>query len=217
VESLKHNMVQRNNALQNAILHKPTSLEKAFHSALTEKPESEKHLCCLPPPKWKKIFESHMVRSVQRIPLPHGMNVAWMAAEYGKFHHTVFRFLVRGETKQNGDTNVKLRASGLSLLELSFSPRHSHPDRVFYFITGGILTRPHSHRVAELKPRLEFRRVLSGDFVIVALHDYVPALPWPIYAATQALAHLMFMWLFANKMRKISKRLSKEPSKFPRA
>jgi hypothetical protein len=44
--------------------------------------------------------------------------------------------------------------------------------------------------------------VLSGDFVIVALHDYVPALPWMLYLCTQAIAHIWFMRLFARKMRR---------------
>jgi uncharacterized protein YbjT (DUF2867 family) len=213
VESLNHNMVQRDYSLQESMGHKPLSVEKSIQIAVSEAPETHKHRCCLPNPTWKKHFTKQRVRSVQRIPLPPGKSVQWLANEYGKFHHTLFRFFVRGTLDAQGNTIVRLRFLGLPLLELSFDLSHSHTDRAFYFVTGGFLVQTRTHNPLGLKPRLEFRRVLSGDFVIVALHDFVPSLPWPLYISTQAFAHIAFMWLFSKKMQ----RLSKEPSKFRRA
>jgi hypothetical protein len=209
VESLQHDMIQRDYSLQESMGQKPMSLEKAFHVAITETPEASKHRCCLPDPNWKRRFTKQRVRSVQRIPLPPGKTVQWVANEYAKFHHTLFRFFVRGDTDSAGNTTIRLRLLGVSLLELSFDSAHSHADRVFYFVTGGLLVQSRLRGPLAPQARLEFRRVLSGSFIIVALHDFVPSLPWPIYTSTQAIAHIVFMWLFSKKMGRITKELSK--------
>ncbi len=205
VESLKHNMVQKSRYLQDQMGQKGVPLSQALYCALTETPEGDRHRCCLPEPSWKKKFAKQKVRSVQRLPLPPGKSLQWMANEYGKFHHTIFKFLVRGDVSESNVTSVKLRLFGISLLELTFSPTHSYAERAFFFITGGILAQQQVHRKTEHRPRLEFRRVFSGDFVIVALHDFVPALPWFLYICTQALAHVLFMKLFSRKMKSLSK------------
>jgi uncharacterized protein YbjT (DUF2867 family) len=209
VESLKHDMIQSDYSLQRSMGQNPMSIEKAFHLAVTEAPEAARHRCCLPDPNWKTRVTKQRVRSVQRIPLPPGKTVQWIANEYGKFHHTVFRIFVKGDIDSEGNTTIRLRFLGSSLLKLSFESDHSHTDRVFYFITGGLLIQKRPHNAPEHKPRLEFRRVLGGDFVIVALHDFVPRLPWFVYTWTQAIAHIIFMWLFSKKMARVAKELSK--------
>jgi hypothetical protein len=54
------------------------------------------------------------------------------------------------------------------------------------------------------RPRLEFREVLDGCAVILAIHDYRPALPAWIYEHTQALAHLLVTRSFARHLRKVA-------------
>jgi hypothetical protein len=66
---------------------------------------------------------------------------------------------------------------------------------VTYAIEDGILVKKHAGA------RLEFRRVLAGKYVIVAIHDYAPALPWFIYIYTQAITHLLVMRAFARFCR----------------
>ena len=39
--------------------------------------------------------------------------------------------------------------------------------------------------------------MLNGTHILVAVHDYLPTLPWPIYSLTQARAHLWVMRHFA--------------------
>jgi len=52
--------------------------------------------------------------------------------------------------------------------------------------------------------RLEFREVLNGRYMLAAIHDFYPALPWYFYIFSQALVHLMVMKLFGRHLRLIS-------------
>jgi hypothetical protein len=49
--------------------------------------------------------------------------------------------------------------------------------------------------------RLEFRRLPESEEGLVAIHEFVPALPWWFYTKTQAKAHLVVMWLFGRHVR----------------
>jgi len=40
---------------------------------------------------------------------------------------------------------------------------------------------------------LEFRGVLGGDYILSAIHEFVPRLPWIVYLNTQARFHLWVM------------------------
>jgi hypothetical protein len=91
-------------------------------------------------------------------------------------------------------TRFILRPTGTVLLELTLSEERSTPDRTLLYITGGRLTRP------EGRGRLEFRSLEVGDCVFAAIHDFVPRLPWFIYRATQAQAHLWVMWRFGRHL-----------------
>jgi hypothetical protein len=68
-------------------------------------------------------------------------------------------------------------------------------------VTGGLL----AGAAAGSRPRLEFRSVLGGEFVIAAIHDFVPRLPWYIYKYTQALVHL---WVMRGFGRHLTRTLS---------
>ena len=68
-----------------------------------------------------------------------------------------------------------------------------------YFITEGLLAKGHD----ALTPRLEFRDVLNGRYTIVALHDFMPVLPWGLYFVTQAVVHLIVMRNFQKYMAKM--------------
>lgn len=85
------------------------------------------------------------------------------------------------------------------LLELSYDhERSSRSDRQLFYIAGGILARKTLRTTG--RPRLEFREVLNGTQILVAIHDYLPTLPWPIYNLTQARAHLWVMRCFARDL-----------------
>ena len=79
---------------------------------------------------------------------------------------------------------------------LLFASDRSADDRQLFYVTGGALARV----VDGTRPRLEFRSVLDGKFVLAAIHDFVPRLPWFIYVMTQALVHLLVMRRFGRHL-----------------
>ena len=52
--------------------------------------------------------------------------------------------------------------------------------------------------------RFEFREVFNGKFVIAAIHEFCPRLPWLIYNFSQALVHLMVMRAFGRHLENLS-------------
>jgi hypothetical protein len=88
----------------------------------------------------------------------------------------------------------------LCLLKLDYAAERSSPHRQLFYIQGGALLSSKSIP----KGRLEFREVLAGRYVMAAIFDYVPALPWRIYKATQALVHLFVMASFKNYLKKMT-------------
>jgi hypothetical protein len=89
----------------------------------------------------------------------------------------------------------------LTLLNLTFKPDHSTPDRQMYFITGGLLAR----RNSPYQGRFEFRNVLDNRYTIAAIHDFAPALPWYFYSATQAVTHLSVMRIYQRRLARLTR------------
>ncbi|MDH3914650.1 MAG: NAD-dependent epimerase/dehydratase family protein [Chromatiales bacterium] len=148
----------------------------------------------------EQLRESSNVRSIQRIRLPAGQNAEWMAETYfGWLQEFVWPF-VACRSDRSGSYRVKIRGLGLTLLELSFQPEHSSPDRRMYFITGGLLASGSRN----VRGRMEFHDILDGRYTIVAIHDFAPALPWNFYQATQATAHGFVMRAFQRHMSTIA-------------
>ena len=140
------------------------------------------------------------VRSIQRMSLPAGRNAAWMADHYFVWLGTLLPFFLKTERDAEGDWTVTANPGRIRMLALDFKPTHSSPDRVMYFITGGLLARFLGGRTA----RLEFRDFLAGRFTIVAIHDFNPALPWYFYRFTQAVIHGIVMKGFQRHMAKLA-------------
>ncbi len=142
----------------------------------------------------------HDVRSVQRIPLPAGKTARWLAEEYTAWLPRLFRSFLKARSDGSGSLFLSLRFPPLLLLELSFAKERSVlSDRQLFYITGGLLARRVER--ATQRPRLEFREVLKGGCALVAIHDYRPTLPWPLYNLTQAQAHLWVMRRFARHIQ----------------
>jgi len=49
---------------------------------------------------------------------------------------------------------------------------------------------------------LEFREVLDGKYILSAIHEFVPRLPWLLYLNTQARLHLFVMNSFKKYLVK---------------
>ena len=56
---------------------------------------------------------------------------------------------------------------------------------------------------------LEFRSVLNDRYLIAAIHEYVPRLPWLFYKYTQAKVHLIVMKQFEKFLSAIPKKIQK--------
>ena len=184
IESLRHEMV----ATPNALLEKfpdRTDFRTAAHRALQGKDE----LSPLPERIPDEREEKNTVRSVQRLPNPDGHTATYVARVYQRWLPIFFRTLIRVHTE--GDIS-RFTVAGTPLLQLTFIADRSDDERQLFYITGGKLVKRQNYGW------LEFRRVLGGRFVISAIHEFVPALPWFIYVATQAKAHSFVMDRFGR-------------------
>ncbi len=134
------------------------------------------------------------VRSVQRLPLPSDRDASWVAAQYNvwlpKFLFPLIKVIVNGPL-----VTFCLFTKRLRLLELKFNQERSNNDRQLLYLTGGALVTPQD------PGRLEFRVVLNRKFVLAAIHNFKPALPWFIYKFTQAKIHLVVMNAFGRHLQ----------------
>jgi hypothetical protein len=134
------------------------------------------------------------VRSVQRIGLPKGKNAEWVKNEYVDWLPRFLSPLILAKVS-NGSLVFSLISEKVVLLKLELNRERSDFDRQLLYIKQG-------HLVAEdNRGRLEFRVVLQRRFVLAAIHEYRPALPWYVYKYTQAKIHLMVMNAFGRKLR----------------
>jgi uncharacterized protein YbjT (DUF2867 family) len=131
------------------------------------------------------------VRSIQRLPLPAGKNAEWVKNQY---IHWLPRFLAPLVKVNTDGTKVifSIILDKLVLLELDLAEHRSNSDRQLLYINKGLLV------ASKNQGRLEFRTVLNGKYILAAIHDFRPALPWFIYKYTQAKLHLIVM----NNFRK---------------
>lgn len=145
---------------------------------------------------------SKTATSVQRALLPKGMTAKGIADRYLIWLPWLFRFIITVEIKNNS-AEFKLLQFRKPLLILKLSEQRSTPDRALFYVKGGML----NHK--ESKGRLEFREVNNGKHLIAAVYDFKPSLPWWLYVATQALAHLLVMNLFKLHLKRLYGEVSK--------
>ncbi|OZC03974.1 NAD-dependent epimerase/dehydratase family protein [Rubricoccus marinus] len=228
VASLRHDMVVTDNPVQQAIAPEALSFEEALDGALDEDSR------LLPDPRRshrksddRAIKSAQLVRSVQRFDLPPGRTAQWAGMEYMRwlddFAGPIIRVRVKasGESphRARGDTSLEADATSgevtarfyatplpKPVLELTYSPDRSHPDRALFYVTGGLLYDAE----AGSRARLEFRSVLDGRCLIAAIHDFAPRLPWGLYRLTQAVAHLFVMRQFGRHLSRLRARAREE-------
>lgn len=134
------------------------------------------------------------VRSIQRLVLPPGKNAEWVANEYFKWLPFFFSTLVSVIVEGNRCTFYFLDPS-IKILILEKSDERSTPDRQLLYVVGGLLSGVMD------RGRLEFREVLDRRYVMAALHEFRPALPWFIYRWTQAIVHIIVMKAFGEHLK----------------
>lgn len=134
------------------------------------------------------------VRSIQRMVLPEGRNAEWVANEYfiwlPHFFSTLLKVSLEGDR-----CTFYLFHPAIKLLILEKSVERSSVDRQLLYIRGGLLAAKNQAR-----GRLEFREVLNKQYVMAAIHEFRPALPWFIYKWTQAIIHLIVMKAFERHL-----------------
>jgi uncharacterized protein YbjT (DUF2867 family) len=146
------------------------------------------------------IRRGREVRSIQRLYHPKGRDAEWVASEYFRWLPTLFGFLIR-VTVEGDRCTFSLLFKPFRLLVLEKSFERSTPDRQLLYIRGGLLA---SRKM--IRGRLEFREALNGRLILAAIHEYIPALPWPIYRFTQALMHLWVMHRFQKHLLTIDQK-----------
>ncbi|MEL7059062.1 MAG: NAD(P)H-binding protein [Acidobacteriota bacterium] len=202
VESLRHDMVAGDNALQRALAPAAIGFDDALRASLDGRAGRPSPRVAMRRRDRQTIRRARRVRSVQRLPMPTDRDAEWVRREYARWLPRFVFPLMRCEV---GDDNVyrfKVRVVGVTLLELTFSPEDSTPDRQLLYVTGGLLARLDGDR----RGRLEFRTADGGKALIAAIHDFSPTLPWYLYSVTQAQAHLWVMRGFGRHLRRITGR-----------
>jgi len=155
----------------------------------------------------------HDVRSVQRIQIPQGKNASWVAQYYTTWLGHLASPLLHVKEDEEGNYKICMMFSNISLLELSYSHERSTQDRALYYITGGIFENAKRNE----RGRLEFRQIPGEHECIVAIHDYMPSLPWFVYKYTQAKVHLWVMYQFRKHLENcIQEGKTLEPKEFVR-
>jgi hypothetical protein len=202
IESLEHDMVARDLRLQDHYGLKPMTFDEAVHCAI--KPTIKQQQILEPTTLEIKPLRVQpsvpTVTSVQRLPLPRGKPVRWVASEYAAWLPKFMHPLLKVEIDAAGKLGFKFRPLGSIgpewlVLELTYSSERSSETRQLYYITGGLLLRKVPGRV---RGRLEFRAVPGTNHCIAAVVDYSPSLPWWIYRLTQAKVHLIVMYFFSR-------------------
>lgn len=169
---------------------------KNFEESLSEALVGKKQL-----PKKPFVKKTHrFVRSVQRLQAPSFMNARDTALEYMKWLPSVFSPFINVQVEDD-IVDFSFFHHKIVLLKLKFSKERSTPNRALFYIIGGNLVRFNK------KSRLEFRETLPVNnkrYIITAIHDFEPALPWMIYVITQALVHLEVIRAFGRHLKKKS-------------
>lgn len=201
IQSLRHPMLASRDDLRARLGRAGLGFEESVRRALADEAASpdakrEAQLADLTRER-RSLRVARTVRSIQRLPLPAGRDAAWVAREYAAWLPRFLWPVVRVEVDDAGSCHFALRPSRRPFLHLRFEPERSAPDRQLFAIEGGLLV---DRRDGAEPGRLEFREVLDRRCVLAAIHDYRPALPWPVYAATQALLHLWVMRSFGRHL-----------------
>ena len=186
VESLKHRMTPNSDSSQLYNIQF-TPIEKSIKRALNEKPPSL-------PSFYYSNTEKNTVRSVQRILNPKKQNAQWVAKYYPVWLSKKFAGIINPVFD---GSFLRFNLLGINLLELKLIEDRSTPNRQLFYITGGVLTKRKD------LGWLEFRSILKNEYIITAIHEYVPKLPWMIYTLTQAKMHLYVMKRFEKELKSL--------------
>jgi hypothetical protein len=197
-------MVVRDNPLQSELVQHAKTFDEAILSSVDE----EGHLISNPRAAIRSTDDAYIrqkkrVRSVQRFILPKGKSAKWVLEEYFRWLPQFLNPFLRCEANQNhGEIDFFLTGLPWALLKLKRTVETD--NSCCLTITGGCLANTTDSK----EGRLEFRAVFDNRYVIASIHDFCPRLPWYIYNASQAIAHLWVMKAFGRHLEKVNAAVS---------
>ncbi|OWA33869.1 NmrA family protein [Saccharibacillus sp. O16] len=144
----------------------------------------------------KESVQKADVRSVQRVTLPEGRNAQWAGEYYTEWLGKALRPFIRTEVSEDGVSRIYIRFFRRPILELTYDASRSDGDRAVYRITGGMFANAKDAHHG----RLEFLMIPGSSDCVVAIHDYMPSMPWFLYKYTQAKLHLIVMYAFRKHL-----------------
>lgn len=200
IESLRHDVVPQDNWLNDWLKASSIPFDEALQRCLDE----ERRPLASPRDKIRAGDDAHLhqartVRSVQRLPLPNGVDARWVADEYARWLPRFVWPFMQARVSEEGVIRFSLRFTPWVLLELTPKADDTPSDRRTFRITGGALARVSEKYAA----RFEFREVLDRRSIIAAVHDFRPTLPWFVYNFSQAVIHLIVMRAFGRHLARI--------------
>ncbi|MBR06276.1 MAG: epimerase [Rickettsiales bacterium] len=189
IESLRHTMTVDEHPLMKELNLDYLSFEQSVHYVLQYREQLPKLPSGTSTRKMKNT-----VRSVQRLPNSAAMNAIEVSEEYLSWLPKSFKYLIKVE---DNDQFVSFQLFGQPLLRLQYVRDRSDDKRQLFYIVGGLLAKRTDYGW------LEFRSVLGGKYVVSAIHEFVPRLPWFVYVNTQAVLHLWVMKRFGKHLSRL--------------
>lgn len=202
VESMVHEMVADPEKMVDGISNGKISFEQSVRMAMEEESDSKKSSSSHSSEK-PQVLD---VRSVQRVRLPDNRNANWAADNYVEWLSTFAKPFLTSKTEEETIVRIHVPFLQAPLLELTKEP-FEDAQQATYRITGGLF--------ADVKEdsngRIEFRQIPGSQECIIAIHEYVPALPWLVYKTTQANVHLIVMYLFKLHLLRLMQTTEQQP------
>lgn len=207
LESLTHSMVMKEENYVEGISNAPTTFKESVRIAHEggidqSKPSMDGLL-------QKKDLQKNDVKSVQRIKIPEQWSVEDTADYYINWLSRVGGRLINTNVEDT-KTSIILPFFKDPILVFEKSEERSYEERLLFYIRGGRFSQERKGGRA----RMEIRRVLDKDEVLIALHEYEPTLPWFVYTLTQARVHLMVMKAFGLETRLLADMLGSRYARY---
>lgn len=193
VESLKHTMTVSDDLAFDAVHIDYQGYEEAVKIALETVEEPE--LPSFKPAEKQK----NTVRSIQRLPNTLGKSAYWAANRYKVWLPIFFKSIIIAKEDEDKIISFYISFIKVPMLQLSWVKDRSNKKRQLFYISGGWLVSRSNYGW------LEFREVLEGKYIITAIHEFVPKIPWFFYVNTQARLHLWVMNRYGKYLNTIRK------------
>ena len=190
ISSLRYEMVARDDPKFRLPGEPKTPIRKTLEQVLeAQQAKAEEPRAFRRP---SKQTSAPVVLSVLRMRLPAGRDAEWAAEQYFRWLPKAMGWFFPLTVKQQDDVlEFKVFSWGPALLRIE---RRLSANRPVFRVLDGLLARE------SRRGRLEFRTVLDGRTLIVAVHEFVPRLPWWIYRMTQAMGHAWIMGRFEKHL-----------------